>query len=158
VIANIGGEEPDFPKRRKAIHGPPQPMPRQHGHLKCHWLRNVIKDDFGGKLPSGHPFRPDIRPRPHLPYGCGFTRRRIFTDRQRDKKSVRMDAHVRADASPSPLPPSLPSPSLPSPSLPSPSLPSPSLPSPSLPSPSLPSPLSPLPSPRSPLLSVRTRK
>jgi hypothetical protein len=25
------------------------------------YLRDVIKDDFGGKLPSGRPFRPDVR-------------------------------------------------------------------------------------------------
>jgi hypothetical protein len=38
VTANVGGEEPDFPKRGKAIQGPPQPILRPHGHLKCHWL------------------------------------------------------------------------------------------------------------------------
>jgi hypothetical protein len=38
VTAHVGGEEPDFPKRGKANQGPPQPMLRPHGHLKCHWL------------------------------------------------------------------------------------------------------------------------
>jgi hypothetical protein len=43
--------------------------------------RDVIKDDFGGKLPSGRPFRPDVRgrrpdvrARPRLPRERGFTR------------------------------------------------------------------------------------
>jgi hypothetical protein len=86
--------------------------------------RDVIKDDFGGKLPSGRPFRPDIRPRPHLSHGRGFTRGRVLTIRRRGKN------RVRADASPSPP---LPSPPLPSPSLPFPPLPSLPPPSPSLP-------------------------
>jgi hypothetical protein len=97
---------------------------------------DVIKNDFGGKLPSGRPFRPDVRPRPRLSRGCGFTRGRVLTVRRHHKKRVRADAtmrprerrdasawtpmsartqsNVRADASPSPP---LPSPSLP-PSLP----------------------------------------
>jgi hypothetical protein len=29
--------------------------------------RDVITDVFGRKCPSGHPFRPDVRPCPHLP-------------------------------------------------------------------------------------------
>jgi hypothetical protein len=58
--------------------------------------RNVIKDDFGGKLPSGRPFRLDIRSRPRLPHGRGFTCGRVFTVRRRGKN------RVRADASPSP--------------------------------------------------------
>jgi hypothetical protein len=83
--------------------------------------RDVIKDDFGGKLPSGRPFRP------RLSRGRGFIRGRVFTVYRRGKNRVRMDAHVRADAAQRPrgrisLPP-LPSPPLPSPP-PSPSLPS----------------------------------
>jgi hypothetical protein len=38
VIAKAGREEPDSPKKRKTIHGPPQSIPRPQGHLKCHWL------------------------------------------------------------------------------------------------------------------------
>jgi hypothetical protein len=48
--------------------------------------RDVIKDDFGGKLPSGRPFRPDVHARPRLPRG------RIFTVRQRGKNYVRAGA------------------------------------------------------------------
>jgi hypothetical protein len=33
----------------------------RHDNVLC---RDVIKDDFGGKLPSGSPFRPDVRARP----------------------------------------------------------------------------------------------
>jgi hypothetical protein len=68
--------------------------------------RDVIKDEIGGKLPSGRPFRPDVRARPRLPRGCGFTRGRVFTVRGRGKNRVRTDAaqrprgqeHVHADA------------------------------------------------------------
>jgi hypothetical protein len=60
--------------------------------------RDVIKDDFGGKLPTERPFRPDVRPSPRLPLGRGFTRGRIFNVRRRGKNRVRADAHVRADA------------------------------------------------------------
>jgi hypothetical protein len=67
--------------------------------------RDVIKDDFGGKLPSGCPFRPDVRGRrpnvrvrPRLPrrrgFTCGrvFTRGRVFTVCRRGKNRVRADA------------------------------------------------------------------
>jgi hypothetical protein len=57
--------------------------------------RDVIKDDFGGKLPSGRPFRPDVRARPRLPRGRGFTRERVFTVRRRGKNRIRADARVR---------------------------------------------------------------
>jgi hypothetical protein len=56
--------------------------------------RDVIKDDFGGKLPSGRPFHPDVRPRPRLPGGRGFTRGRVFTICRRRKNCVRADAGV----------------------------------------------------------------
>jgi hypothetical protein len=51
--------------------------------------RDVIKDDFGGKLPFGRPFRPDVRARPRLPRGRGFTRGRVFTVRRCGKNRVR---------------------------------------------------------------------
>jgi hypothetical protein len=54
--------------------------------------RDVIKDDFGGKLPSGRLFRPDVRARLRLPRGRGFTRGRVFTVRRRGKNRVRADA------------------------------------------------------------------
>jgi hypothetical protein len=70
--------------------------------------RDVIKDEIGGKLPSGRPFRPDVRARPCLPCGRGFTRGRVFTVRGRGSAStrtprprVRMDMH-RANAGPCP--------------------------------------------------------
>jgi hypothetical protein len=70
--------------------------------LESSRARDVIKDDFGGKLPSGRPFRPDIRGRrpdvrlrPRLPRGRGFTRERVFTVRQRGKTRVRADAAQR---------------------------------------------------------------
>jgi hypothetical protein len=57
--------------------------------------RDVIKDDFGGKLPFGRPFRPDVRGRrpdvrgrPRLPRG------RVFTIRGRGKNRVCADARV----------------------------------------------------------------
>jgi hypothetical protein len=57
---------------------------------------------MGGKLPSGRPFRPDVRARPRLPRGRGFTRGRVFTTRGRvfsvcgrGKNRVRADARVR---------------------------------------------------------------
>jgi hypothetical protein len=50
------------------------------------WIRDVIKDDFGGKLPSGRPFRPDVRARPRLSRG------RVFTVRGRGKNRVRANA------------------------------------------------------------------
>jgi hypothetical protein len=59
----------------------PQPNPR-----------DVIKDDFRGKLPSGR--RPDVRARPCLPRGRRFTRGRVFTVRGRGKNRVRADARV----------------------------------------------------------------
>jgi hypothetical protein len=52
-------------------------------------IRDVIKDDFGGKLPSGHPFRPDIRACLRLPHGW------FLTVRGRGKNRVRADAGVR---------------------------------------------------------------
>jgi hypothetical protein len=65
--------------------------------------RDVIKDDFGGKLPSGRPFRSDVRgyrsnvrPRPRLPRGW------VFTVRRRGKKRVRADAGVRPRGRPCP--------------------------------------------------------
>jgi hypothetical protein len=57
--------------------------------------RDVIKHDFGGKLPSGRPFRPDIRARPRLPRGRGFTCGRVFTVRRRGKNRVRADANKK---------------------------------------------------------------
>jgi hypothetical protein len=61
--------------------------------------RDVIKDDFGEKLPPGRPFRPDVRgrrpdvrARPRLPRGRGFICRRVFTVRRRGKNCVRADA------------------------------------------------------------------
>jgi hypothetical protein len=86
--------------------------------------RNVIKDNFGGKLPSARPFRPDVRgrrpdvrPRPRLPRGRGFTRGRVFIVRQRGKNRVRAEAirclHRRDNASARTHLPPLPSPSLP---------------------------------------------
>jgi hypothetical protein len=57
-------------------------------------------------------YRLDVRPRPRLPRGRGFTRGRVFTVRRRGKNRVRTDMGVLADAPPSPplsLPP-LPSP------------------------------------------------
>jgi hypothetical protein len=57
--------------------------------------RDVIKDEIGGKLPSGRPFRPDVRARPRLPRGRGFTRGRVFTVRERGKNRVRADAGLR---------------------------------------------------------------
>jgi hypothetical protein len=57
--------------------------------------RDVIKDEIGRKLPSGRPFRPDVRARPRLPRGRGFTRGRVFTVRGRGKNRVRADSRVR---------------------------------------------------------------
>jgi hypothetical protein len=57
-------------------------------------LRDVIKDDFGGKLPSGRPFRPDVRARTRLPRGRGFTRGQVFTVRRCGKNHVRAGARV----------------------------------------------------------------
>jgi hypothetical protein len=54
--------------------------------------RDVIKDEIGGKLPSGRPFCPDVRGRPCLPRGRGFTRGRVYTVRRRGKNRVRADA------------------------------------------------------------------
>jgi hypothetical protein len=74
--------------------------------------RDVIKDDFGGKLPSGRPFRPDVRPRPRSPRGRDFTRRRVLPSADAVKTaSARTQPSVRANASPSPPPP-LPAPLL----------------------------------------------
>jgi hypothetical protein len=55
--------------------------------------RNVIKDDFGGKLLSGRPFRSDVRGR-RLDVGprTRFPRRRVFTVRRRGKNRVCADA------------------------------------------------------------------
>jgi hypothetical protein len=64
-------------------------------HNRGHWIRDVIKDEIGGKLPSGRPFRPDVRARPRLPRGRGFTRGWVFTVRGRGKNRVRADAQVR---------------------------------------------------------------
>jgi hypothetical protein len=49
-------------------------------------IRNVIKDDFGGKLPSGRPFHPDVRWNPRLSRGP------VFTVRRRSKNCIRADA------------------------------------------------------------------
>jgi hypothetical protein len=57
-----------------------------------HQCRDVIKDNFGRKSPSGRPFRSDVRARPRLPRGRGFTRGRVFTVRRRGKNRVRADA------------------------------------------------------------------
>jgi hypothetical protein len=54
--------------------------------------RDVINDNFGGKLPSGRPFRPDVRPHPRLPRGRGFTHGRVLTLRRRGKNRVYADA------------------------------------------------------------------
>jgi hypothetical protein len=54
--------------------------------------KDVIKYDFGGKLPSGRPFRPDVRPHPHLSRGRGFTCGRVFTVRRRGKNRVHANA------------------------------------------------------------------
>jgi hypothetical protein len=66
------------------------------------WGRDVIKDEIGGKIPSGRPFRPDVRgrrpdvrARPRLPRGHGFTRGRVFIVRGRSKNRVRTDAAQR---------------------------------------------------------------
>jgi hypothetical protein len=65
------------------------------GHGKGLHNRDVIKDEIGGKLPSGRPFRPDVRARPCLPCGRGFTRGRVFTVCGHGKNCVRADAQVR---------------------------------------------------------------
>jgi hypothetical protein len=52
-------------------------------------IRDVIKDEIGEKLPSRRPFRPDVRARPRLPRGRGFTHGRVFTVRGRGKNRVR---------------------------------------------------------------------
>jgi hypothetical protein len=92
--------------------------PHVHGHEKAteHEVileqggRDVIKDDFGGKLPSGRPFRPDVRgcrpdvrgcrpdvrARPRLPRGRGFTRGRVFTVCRRGKNRFRADTSESA--------------------------------------------------------------
>jgi hypothetical protein len=50
--------------------------------MLSHWTavnaRDVIKDDFGGKSPSGRPFRPDVHGRPHA---SAFTPRKRFYPR-----------------------------------------------------------------------------
>jgi hypothetical protein len=63
------------------------------------YTRDVIKDEIGRKLQSGRPFRPDVRGRrpdvrvrPRLPRGRGFTRGQVFTVRGRGKNRVRADA------------------------------------------------------------------
>jgi hypothetical protein len=58
---------------------------------KSHKARDVIKDDFGRKLPSGRPFRPDVRARPRLPRGRSFTRGQVFTVCRHGKNRVRAD-------------------------------------------------------------------
>jgi hypothetical protein len=58
--------------------------------------RDVIKDEIGGKLPSGRPFHPDVRARPRLPRGPGFTRGQVFTVRERGKNRVRADMSASA--------------------------------------------------------------
>jgi hypothetical protein len=56
--------------------------------------RDVIKDDFGGKLPSG--VRTSFSSgRPRLPHGRSFTRGRVFTVSRRGKNRVHADARVR---------------------------------------------------------------
>jgi hypothetical protein len=64
--------------------------------------RDVIKDDFEGKLQSGRPFRPDVRvrppdvrARPRLSRGRGFTRGRVFTVRRRGKNRIRANVRQR---------------------------------------------------------------
>jgi hypothetical protein len=63
--------------------------------LTRHWIdlvenqgdtRDVIKDDFGGKLLSGRPHASAFTPR------RGFIRGRVFTVCQRGKNRVRTDA------------------------------------------------------------------
>jgi hypothetical protein len=73
----------------------PHPLEYQHQHPHG---RDVIKDEIGRKLPSGRPFRPDVRARPHLPRGRGFTRGRVFTVRGRSGASARTQPIVRTDA------------------------------------------------------------
>jgi hypothetical protein len=58
-------------------------------HILINYSRDVIKDEIGGKLPSGRPFRPDVRARPRLPRGW------VFTVRGRGKNCVRADAGLR---------------------------------------------------------------
>jgi hypothetical protein len=70
----------------------------QPWNLWKQWVpaKDVINDDFGGKLPSGRPFRPDVhgrrpdvRARPRLPRG------RVFTVRRCGKNRVHTDATKR---------------------------------------------------------------
>jgi hypothetical protein len=58
----------------------------------------------------GKNYRPDVRPCPRLPRGCGFTHGRIFTIRGRGKNRVRVDIgpSTRTRSSPCPHPPSRP--------------------------------------------------
>jgi hypothetical protein len=82
--------------------------------LKQVWIfqsRDVIKDDFGGKLPSGRPFspdvrgrRPDVRPRTRFSRTRDFTRERVSTVRRRGKNRVRADTSPSPPLSPPPLP------------------------------------------------------
>jgi hypothetical protein len=87
------------------------------------FCKDVITDVFGWKLPSGHHFRPNVRPRPHLPRRRGFTYGRVLPSadavkiRLRGRKNtsawtwgIRADARIPSLLSP--LPP-LPSPSPP---------------------------------------------
>jgi hypothetical protein len=60
-----------------------------------HGTRDVIKDDFGGKLPSGRPFRPDVHARPRLPRERGFTCGRVFSICRRSKNRVRADTEKK---------------------------------------------------------------
>jgi hypothetical protein len=61
--------------------------------------RDVIKDDIGGKLPSGRPFRLDVRARPRLSRGRGFPADGFLPSAEVVKTaSVRTLGCVRADA------------------------------------------------------------
>jgi hypothetical protein len=91
------GAGPKFGSKHCELEAPPSPTSIPSGlgeslssvsslsHCNLMSGRDVIKDDFGGKLPSG-------RPRPRLPRGRGFTRRRDFTVRRRGKNRIRADA------------------------------------------------------------------
>jgi hypothetical protein len=59
-------------------------------HFVVLLVRDVIKDEIGGKLPSGRPQTSSGRPR--LPRGRGFTCGRVFTVRGRGKNRVHADA------------------------------------------------------------------
>jgi hypothetical protein len=73
-------------------------------------------------LPSGRPFHPNVCACPHLPHGCTFTHRRVFTVRADGKKmhpcgqadaSMRMRPCIRTDIGASMRTSSPPFPSIP---------------------------------------------